>query len=76
MTKKKQPTKIGEKKSVSEKTDAKVNLNVLIDKDLRAWAKEDARRTGYSFPEYIERLIYERKEIAPPFEKVSLLARG
>lgn len=73
-------TKVGRpakpaKENSSDETGVKVGLNVQIDKDLRAWAKDDARRTGYSLPEYIEQLITERKQIAPPIQKVSLLGR-
>lgn len=70
-------TKVGRpaKEKSSDDNGVKVGLNVQIDKDLRAWAKDDARRTGYSLPEYIEQLITERKQIAPPIQKVSLLGR-
>jgi hypothetical protein len=60
-------------RSLKTKADEMVALNVQISFDLRQWAKEDAKRSGYTLPEYIEELIKARKKIAPPLEKKSLI---
>ncbi len=53
--------------------ESKAGLNVYIDRDLRQWAKDDARRSGYTFPEYIEALIKARQGVAPPLDKKVLI---